>query len=370
MESKTDRVFMEVPKENQKISEWRNVDLYKFQNEESLLKKKKKKSKCKKFKNWNCEEDNLLRRLFKIYGNKWKIIEKYFPNRTAYQLNYRVQKLIKNLSKNDFQNNSQFETTQIESKENSCSSYFKRIKKTKTQILENSFFENFEKLNSLFEFSNPQNFEGKKFNENCSKINLIHSSEQGLTGEFTNKSLSPVFSDLGKKLIISNSKSQNNFDIKNLNFYSNDKNLSNLDSQNKIDNYLNLNNFESNENNNLINNFFGKINKEKNEIDLSYNKFECPSSLNKMNDFYSTNSSGMIKEKIAFNNFENFKEKDSAQLKEILNYLGFFLKDIYNLSLSYEKIDVNNHFLLLQSNVISTYMTLIEYMIVNNKFFI
>jgi hypothetical protein len=61
---------------------------------EKSKQKKKHKKKCQHFKNWAETDDLLLRRLFVNYGNKWKIIAKYFPSRTPYQLSYRMKTLI------------------------------------------------------------------------------------------------------------------------------------------------------------------------------------------------------------------------------------------------------------------------------------
>ena len=211
-------------------------------NNLTLLKKKKLKTKCKKFKNWNYEEDELLSRLFNIYGNKWKIIVKYFPNRTAYQLNYRLQQIVKN--KDQQENNSSPDTTQTDSKH---SFSYKKNKKSNFQIHEKKFFENLEKIKFLF------------------------------------KSLTQKKS--------------------------------------------------------------------------SYNTAI----------FYSFSE---ISDNQQFSNLENDENFDNAQIKQILNYMGFFLKDINNMSNIYKNIDVNNQFLCLQSKVTQTYISLIEFMIVNKKFFI
>jgi hypothetical protein len=86
---------------------------------------KKFKSRCQNFKNWNETEDNLLRRLYRLYGNKWKIIGKYFSNRSPYQLCYRIKKLEENSKENFF----------IGKRDN-----------LQSEILENSFFDNLENL--------------------------------------------------------------------------------------------------------------------------------------------------------------------------------------------------------------------------------
>lgn len=59
----------------------------------NFLRTKKAKKKCLNFKNWNSTDDYLLKVLFRNYGNKWKIISKYFPTRTPYQLSYRLKTL-------------------------------------------------------------------------------------------------------------------------------------------------------------------------------------------------------------------------------------------------------------------------------------
>jgi hypothetical protein len=66
-------------------------DKYGVENYKNYIKKIKKK--CINFKNWSETDDNLLKRLFRNYGNKWKIIAKYFPSRTPYQLSYRIKTL-------------------------------------------------------------------------------------------------------------------------------------------------------------------------------------------------------------------------------------------------------------------------------------
>jgi hypothetical protein len=97
---------------------------------------KKFKSKCKNFKNWSEKEDSLLKRLFNVYGNKWKIIGKHFSNRTTYQLSYRIKTLEENDKKRD-----------NKSKENSDESSAKEKKDNKfSEFLENSFFENLKNL--------------------------------------------------------------------------------------------------------------------------------------------------------------------------------------------------------------------------------
>lgn len=260
----------------------------------SLLKQKKPKSKCKKFKNWNCEEDNLLFKLYQIYGNKWKIIVKYFPNRTAYQLNYRMQKLLQDtVQKKDLENTSSIpETTLTETK---YEYKYKQYSKSNQNFQENNFFENLETIKKLFE----------SFKTSQASDELKSPSLSTLICERIRNAHEPI-------LALSE---EDDVNIKNLNF--NDS-----DSKSKEKS--------------MINNFKDSMIEKRNLPGFK---------------------------------FDELKTKESGQLKEILNLLGFFLKDVNNLCNSYQKIDINNNLLILQSNIITTYISLIEYMIVNEKFF-
>merc|ERR1711957_144242 len=120
---------------------------------------RKSKKKCKNFKNWNDIEDKLLQRLFRIYGNKWKIIGKHFLTRTPYQLCYRIKTLDENEKilteeKKIVQNSTKSPSENFLQKKKNFENFPENnSRKLFPEIVENSFFEKLENLEKIFEAS-------------------------------------------------------------------------------------------------------------------------------------------------------------------------------------------------------------------------
>jgi len=141
----------------------------KSENKKFELIQRKSKSKCRNFKNWSEVEDNLLKRLFRIYGNKWKIIGKHFPSRTPYQLCYRIKTLDENEKKNqeEQKNGKNFSEVKINLSQNSPISQNFSVRKSGklfAEIIENSFFEKLENVEKALNSS--------KISRNANEKNL------------------------------------------------------------------------------------------------------------------------------------------------------------------------------------------------------
>lgn len=303
---------------------------------------KKTKKKCQNFKNWGDNEDKLLKRLFRIYGNKWKIIGKHFPTRTPYQLSYRI----KTLSENDKKLSENMQNFQKEAPE-----------------IPSIYNENFEELNELNDdYGNENNNNLNDFKENSNQINFCQNFNNVLSNEHND-------------IINNNNFNNNNNNNFNNNFLSSSKNFSakNLLGQ-KIQqtNNSNLNRNcsntigkSSNNNNNFSVKDSGKLFKD--IVENSF--FERLRNLEQIYlDKYSKNSEEKnleLNEEKEINkenhndlNAEDF-ELTFSEMKEIINNLGFLLRDINYLSLINQEIDTNKHFLNLLKSGIKSYMSLI-----------
>ena len=146
-----------------------------YLNVDRLIQRKSKK-KCKNFKNWNIVDDNLLRRLFGIYGNKWKIIFKYFPNRTPYQLSYRMKTLNEKTSQKSSTSNilPDPDSNSLEIPSNSSS---KNYEKLFAEIIENSFFEKLDYIKTNLKPSFSELDLNEKEPENNKKVRNLNSGE-------------------------------------------------------------------------------------------------------------------------------------------------------------------------------------------------
>lgn len=129
-------------------------------------KKKKTKRKCLNFKNWSETDDFLLKNLYKIYGNKWKIISTYFPTRTPYQLCYRIKSLkLPVTSSWDFDNDSE------NLSQNENDKYFKGEDRgfpfDLNKDIEESFFARLQTIKKAYElFEYKDSFKDLNLNEN------------------------------------------------------------------------------------------------------------------------------------------------------------------------------------------------------------
>ena len=160
---------------------------------------KKTKKKCLNFKNWNEIDDSLLRRLFGNYGNKWKIIAKYFPTRTPYQLSYRMKTLkekddkkqqkkfktekcqeIIMPSKNSKDSDDESKTPDFSNENDSDAKIQQKIFSSseneiknyeKNEKIENSFFKKLNYINSLLKYHGKKSdaFSDLDLNENKNK---------------------------------------------------------------------------------------------------------------------------------------------------------------------------------------------------------
>jgi len=360
--------------ENKSNNEQNNL-IFKF------LKRKKNKLniKGKKHKkDWSADEENLLMGLYKIYGNKWKIIASFFPKRSAYQLYYHMNILKRESkrSKKDSDNISpSMEYFQANTKLKSNSGNLGN-KKVKNKLIpqENSFFDNLDTLKGLFDkfpncffLANNEVKNRSQINNNItiSNTNNICTLEE----EFDYNRIEKYLLKENLESLGSNSQ----FDFKNIGENNIHININNQVSLNNTDLNLNLNdNFDFNKP--------LKLNSKINSSDYPLNVELCncnqakKNSHIKLNNQETSNLEKSINEKansflFSKANNKNVNEKNIAELKEILNYLGFFLKDIFTLALNYETLDAHKRLLQLQSTVIATYSSLVKYMIANRHYF-
>lgn len=142
-----------------------------FEDKNINLLKKKPKKKCMNFKNWSNTDDSLLKRLFNNYGNKWKIIAKYFPSRTPYQLSYRMKILSedKNNKAKDIDNQEElkFNTRSFENSEVNEQNYSSENGNSSHKFtIEKSFFENLNFFKKTIQFINAEeNYEDLELSE-------------------------------------------------------------------------------------------------------------------------------------------------------------------------------------------------------------
>ena len=177
--------------EAEKTQSSENKSQKSFQNVCELIQRKSKK-KCKNFKNWNDIEDNLLKRLFGIYGNKWKIIGKHFPTRTPYQLCYRLKTLNENEKKEQLIPLEEKQNFDLQENEKKTSENFPTTGELFTEIVENSFFKKLENLQKIFEASQ---FPTPKENEEVKELELNEKSEESSVKTFPD--MKETLSNLG-----------------------------------------------------------------------------------------------------------------------------------------------------------------------------